>query len=95
MAQSFLSSIFGGTPTLPSPQQSQGQSIQGNVGQLGNIGNLTTGTDSISAQGAALPYQMNLPVPDFEIPLDVTVWKGSFQITKVTYDADDPASTSK
>jgi hypothetical protein len=35
------------------------------------------------------PYQMKLPVPDLDIPVDLTVWKGSFQITKVTYDADE------
>lgn len=57
----FFSTIFGGTPNLPSPQTTQGQAISGNTSQLGNLGILTQGSDKISAEGAALPYQLNLP----------------------------------
>src|SRR5271165_4707352 len=32
---------------------------------------------------------IKLPIPDFEIPCDVSVWKDSFTIVKVTHDSDN------
>jgi hypothetical protein len=32
---------------------------------------------------------LKLPIPDFEIPCDVSVWKDSFTILKVTHDKDN------
>src|SRR5262245_41373778 len=35
------------------------------------------------------PYVFKLPIPEFDIPCDVSVWKGSFQITKVSHNKDE------
>lgn len=60
-ANSLLTSLYGSKPATANPVDTATQSIMGNIGNLGDISTLTTGADTISAQGAALPYQMNLP----------------------------------
>jgi len=35
------------------------------------------------------PYLAKLPIPDYDIPLDVTIWKPHFLLVKTTYDADE------
>jgi hypothetical protein len=57
----LLSSLYGTKYGVPDPTATAGQAASGNVGNLGVIGQETMGADTISAQGAALPYQMNLP----------------------------------
>jgi hypothetical protein len=56
-----LGELYGQVPGVANPISSAAQSVSGNRQNLGNIANLTMGADSISASGAALPFDMNLP----------------------------------
>lgn len=58
---SILTSLYGSKPATSNPVTAAGQAIQGNTGNLAKNSNLTLGTDTITAAGAALPFQMNLP----------------------------------
>lgn len=57
----FLGSLYGQIPGVANPISSAAQATSGNRSNLTNIANLTQGADSISASGAALPFEMNLP----------------------------------
>lgn len=57
----FLGELFGQVPGVANPLASARESISGNRGNLQDIANLAYGTDTISAAGAALPFDMNLP----------------------------------
>jgi hypothetical protein len=59
--EGILSSIYGTKYGVPDPTQTAGAAIGGNLGNLGADTSLTLGTDTTAAEGAALPYQMNLP----------------------------------
>lgn len=52
---------YGGIPQVPSPINTQGQAISGNMGNLGNLYNLGNSLNTNIAQQAALPYNLNLP----------------------------------
>ena len=53
--------VAGQIPGVSNPLSSAGQATTGNRKNLNNIANLTAGADTISAEGAALPFEMNLP----------------------------------
>lgn len=53
--------FFGSKPATPDPGNTAATAIGSDIGNLGQINTLTLGTDATSAQGAALPYYMNLP----------------------------------
>ena len=53
--------LYGAVPGVYDPVISAGESIAGNLHNIKGNANLTQATDEISAAGAALPYQMNLP----------------------------------
>lgn len=57
----FLGSLYGQIPGVSNPISSAATATSGNRANLTNIANLTQGADSISASGAALPFEMNLP----------------------------------
>jgi hypothetical protein len=57
----LISSIYGTKPATANPIDTAAAAITGNIGNLNSIGDLTTGADTISAENASLPYQMNLP----------------------------------
>jgi hypothetical protein len=52
---------YGSVPGVANPLSSANTAVVGNQNNLGNIANLTQGADTISAAGAALPFDMNLP----------------------------------
>lgn len=52
---------YGNIPQVPNPLQLSNQVYQGNLQNLGNLGQLGTGINTQIAQQAALPYQLNLP----------------------------------
>lgn len=58
---SLLTSLYGSKPATENPVSSAGQAIQGNTQNLGLNSNLTLGTDTVSAEGAQLPFDLNLP----------------------------------
>lgn len=57
----LLTSLYGTKYSIPDPTQTAGSAIAGNTGNLGADQQLTLGADTIGAEGAALPFQMNLP----------------------------------
>ena len=57
----ILSSLYGSKPATANPVNTAGQAIKGNTQNLAANSNLTLGSDAITAEGAALPFQMNLP----------------------------------
>ena len=57
----FLGSLYGQVPGVANPISSAAQATSGNRSNLTNIANLTQGADTISANGAALPFEINLP----------------------------------
>jgi len=52
---------YGGIPYVPSPIATQGGALTGNIGNLGSIYGLTTGTAGASAAGARTQIGANLP----------------------------------
>jgi len=52
---------YGTTPQLPSPTQSATTAIQGNIGNLGSLYGLSTGTGAASGAGALANAQQGLP----------------------------------
>jgi hypothetical protein len=57
----FLGSVYGQIPGVANPLSSAAQATKGDVGDLTNVANLAQGADTISAAGAALPFNLNLP----------------------------------
>ena len=57
----FLTGLYGGKWQEPDPTTTALDAIVGNTSNLGADQSLTLGTDTISAEGAALPFQENLP----------------------------------
>lgn len=57
----ILTSLYGSKPATENPVASANQAIIGNTQNLPADANLTLGTDTLSAQGAALPFEQNLP----------------------------------
>jgi hypothetical protein len=45
--------------------------------------------DKTGGPKPAGPYLIKLPIPDRNIPVDLSVWKGSFLVTKVAYEPDE------
>lgn len=68
----FLGSLYGQVPGVSNPLQSTTGAIEGNVADLGQNAKLAQGTDIISAEGAQLPYLMNLPGYQSMLNQDVT-----------------------
>lgn len=58
---SLLTSLYGSKPATENPVSSSAQAIKGNTQNLGANSNLTLGTDTITAAGAELPFNLNLP----------------------------------
>jgi len=52
---------YGGLPQVPNPFATQGSAITGNAGNLQTLGPLSTSLNTLIANNAALPYQLNLP----------------------------------
>lgn len=52
---------YGGIPVVPNPVSTAGTAIGGNVGNLGSLYGLSTGTGQASAAGAGAQLQQNLP----------------------------------
>jgi hypothetical protein len=61
VVSSILTGVYGGKYQTPSPTATAGTAITGNINNLPALANLTLGSDALSAAGAALPYQLNLP----------------------------------
>jgi hypothetical protein len=61
IASGLLSGFFGSKPSVPDPTATANQAIVGDISNLGNLGQLAEGTSEISAESAAIPYEMNLP----------------------------------
>jgi hypothetical protein len=61
---SLLSSLYGSKPATANPATSASQAIQGNAANLRADTGLTLATDTTSAAGAQVPFQLNLP--DYE-----------------------------
>jgi len=57
----FLGALYGQIPGVANPISSAATATTGNRQNLTNIDNLTQGADTISATGAALPFEINLP----------------------------------
>jgi hypothetical protein len=49
----------------------------------------TSSKDGSSSKDKMPAGSIKLPIPDHEIPCDVSVWKDSFTILKVTHDQDN------
>jgi hypothetical protein len=60
-ANSLLTSLYGSKPATADPVDTAQTAIMGNLANLGDISQLTLGTDTTAAQGAQLPYLQNLP----------------------------------
>lgn len=59
--EGILGALYGNKPATADPTATAGQAAAGNTANLPGIAGETLGADSISASGAALPFQMNLP----------------------------------
>lgn len=57
----FLGSVYGQIPGVANPTSTASAATKGDIGDLTQVANLTQGEDTISAAGAALPFNMNLP----------------------------------
>lgn len=52
---------YGGIPSVPNPKGTQTDVLSGNIGNLGLLYNLATGTGQASAAGAGAALEQNLP----------------------------------
>lgn len=62
LSPSVYTKPYGGIPTVPSPVSTQGEAIVGDIGQLGNLYNLSRGVSQAAAGGARTQYEQNLPL---------------------------------
>ena len=89
----FLGSIYGRIPGVANPTSSAAVATAGDIGDLTQIANLTQGADTISAAGAELPFNMNLP--DYEGMLTSATGNVSSELEgKVPQDVIDQLSQS-
>ena len=59
--QGMLASIYGTKAQTANPGATQSMAIDDNLGSFNGSADLTLSTDAVSAEGAALPFEMNLP----------------------------------
>lgn len=57
----FGGSVYGRIPGVANPTGTAATATEGDIGDLTNIANLTQGADTLSAAGAQLPFNLNLP----------------------------------
>lgn len=57
----LLTSLYGSKPATANPVNTAAQAIKGNTSNLAANSNLTLGADTITAAGAQLPFELNLP----------------------------------
>lgn len=56
-----IGELYGQVPGVSNPIGSEQTALKGDIGNLTGSANLTQGTDIITAEGAQLPFNLNLP----------------------------------